>query len=287
MVYSVPNNEFLIGENGKLNPNASLGNRVAYNNQIYTIYPDDWTKEGTRDGLRQEYNLSISGGSDKYTFMGTLGYLNNEGISKGSSMERTSARIKTTYNPFSFLRVGANASYTHTISNNQYSVFDALYTVAPIYPLYIRDGAGNIMYDAHGKRFDYGYKDVGLERDADKNGNMIQDDLLDLYKTSVNAFSTQGYATFDFLKYFHLTVNGSVYITERRLTSATNPYYGWNVSLGGSSEINHYRSTDINYQQLLNYNRSFGAHSLDLLVGHEYTREEDLPVFEYNNSTFS
>ena len=278
MVYSVPNNEFLIGENGKLNPNASLGNRVAYNNQIYTIYPDDWTKEGTRDGLRQEYNLSISGGSDKYTFMGTLGYLNNEGISKGSSMERTSARIKTTYNPFSFLRVGANASYTHTISNNQYSVFDALYTVAPIYPLYIRDGAGNIMYDAHGKRFDYGYKDVGLERDADKNGNMIQDDLLDLYKTSVNAFSTQGYATFDFLKYFHLTVNGSVYITERRLTSATNPYYGWNVSLGGSSEINHYRSTDINYQQLLNYNRSFGAHSLDLLVGHEYTREEDTRV---------
>ena len=278
MVYSVPNNEFLIGENGKLNPNASLGNRVAYNNQIYTIYPDDWTKEGTRDGLRQEYNLSISGGSDKYTFMGTLGYLNNEGISKGSSMERTSARIKTTYNPFSFLRVGANASYTHTISNNQYSVFDALYTVAPIYPLYIRDGAGNIMYDAHGKRFDYGYKDVGLERDADKNGNMIQDDLLDLYKTSVNAFSTQGYATFDFLKYFHLTVNGSVYITERRLTSATNPYYGWNVSLGGSSEINHYRSTDINYQQLLNYNRSFGAHSLDLLAGHEYTREEDTRV---------
>ena len=278
MVYSVPNNEFLIGENGKLNPNASLGNRVAYNNQIYTIYPDDWTKEGTRDGLRQEYNLSISGGSDKYTFMGTLGYLNNEGISKGSSMERTSARIKTTYNPFSFLRVGANASYTHTISNNQYSVFDALYTVAPIYPLYIRDGAGNIMYDAHGKRFDYGYKDVGLERDADKNGNMIQDDLLDLYKTSVNAFSTQGYATFDFLKYFHLTVNGSVYITERRLTSATNPYYGWNVSLGGSSEINHYRSTDINYQQLLNYNRSFGAHSIDLLAGHEYTREEDTRV---------
>ncbi|MDE6036985.1 MAG: TonB-dependent receptor plug domain-containing protein, partial [Duncaniella sp.] len=32
MVYSVPENQFLIGENGTLNPNATLGNRVAYNN---------------------------------------------------------------------------------------------------------------------------------------------------------------------------------------------------------------------------------------------------------------
>lgn len=278
MVYSVPNNEFLIGENGKVNPNASLGNRVAYKKQIYTIYPDDWTKEGTRNGFRQEYNLSVSGGNDKFTFMGTLGYLDNQGISKGSDMERITTRIKTTYNPYSFLRVGANASYTHTLSNNRYAVFGLLYTIAPIYPVYIRDGAGNIMYDSHGKRYDYGYMDVGLERPADKNGNSLQDDLLNLYQNSVNAFSTQGFATVDFLKYFHLTVNGSVYITERRYKNAVNPYYGWNVSTGGYATVNHYRGTDLNFQQLLNYNRSFGAHSVDLLIGHEYSREEDTMV---------
>lgn len=41
MVYSVPQNQLLIGENGKINPNATLGNRVAYGDQIYTLYPDD------------------------------------------------------------------------------------------------------------------------------------------------------------------------------------------------------------------------------------------------------
>ena len=87
MVYTVPQNQFLIGENGKLNPNAVLGNRVAYENQIYTLKPDNWTKEGTRTGFRQEYNLNISGGNDKYTFMGSLGYLKNEGISYGSDLE--------------------------------------------------------------------------------------------------------------------------------------------------------------------------------------------------------
>lgn len=272
MVYTVPENQFLIGENGKLNPNAVLGNRVAYQNQIYTLYPDDWTKEGTRDGFRQEYNLNLSGGNDKYSFLGAVGYIKNEGISYGSNMERTTARLKTTFNPYSFLKLGANAGYTHTESTSLYGVFSTLYNVAPIYPLYIRDGQGNIMYDSHGKRYDYGFMDVGLERPVGKQGNSIQDDRMNIYDNSVNAYNIQGYGTFDIAKYFHLTVNGSVYITENRGRSAVNPFYGYFENTGGSTEISHYRTTDVNYQQLLNYNRSFGLHSVDLLLGHEYSR---------------
>lgn len=274
IVYSVPQNQFLIGENGKLNPNAVLGNRVAYKNQIYTIYPDDWTKEGTRNGFRQEYNINMSGGNDKYTFIASLGYLDNAGTSLGSDLQRTTARLKATFNPYTFLKVGANSSYTHTISQNNYDVFSVLYDVAPIYPLYIRDGEGNIMYDSHGKRYDYGYMDVGLNRPVDKEGNPLQDDILNLSNNSVNAFSMQGFGTFDFLKYFHLTVNGSIYITENRYKTAYNPYYGYMVISGGSTQINHYRTADTNYQQLLNFNKSFGAHSVDILLGHEYSRSE-------------
>lgn len=274
MVYSVPQNQFLIGENGKLNPNATLGNRVAYNNQIYTLMPDDWTKEGTRNGFRQEYNAGLSGGNDKYSFIASLGYIDNKGISYGSAMERTTARLKTTFNPYSFLKMGANAGYTHTESDNigDLSVFNAVYNVAPIYPLYIRDGEGNILTDSHGKRYDYGYYDVGLDRPVEKNGNIIQDDILNVRRNSVNAFNIQGFGTVDFLKYFHLTVNGSVYITENRAKTAINPFYGYEVTRGGYSSISHYRTTDTNFQQLLNYNRTFGAHSVDLLLGHEYTR---------------
>lgn len=273
MVYSVPNNQFLIGDNGKLNPAATLGNRVAYQNQIYTLLPDDWTKEGLRNGFRQEYNLNLSGGSDKYTFVGSLGYLKNEGLSYGSEMERTTARLKTTFNPYSFLKIGANAGYTHTENSTNYDVFDMLYEVAPIYPLYIRDGEGKIMTDSHGKRYDYGYMDVGLDRPVQKQANSIQDDLINVSTSSVNAFNMQGFGTLDFLKYFHLTVNGSVYITEYRNKSAYNPYYGYTANEGGSVSINHYRVMSLNYQQLLNFNRSFGLNSLDLLIGHEYTRD--------------
>ena len=80
MVYSVPENQFLIGTNGRVNPQATLGNRVAYNNEIYTLYPDNWLKEGSRNGFRQEYNVNLTGGNDKYAIMATLGYLDNQGL---------------------------------------------------------------------------------------------------------------------------------------------------------------------------------------------------------------
>lgn len=279
IVYSVPANQSLIGENGKLNPYATLGNRVAYNGQIYTLLPDNWTKEGTRNGFRQEYNLALSGGNDKYSVLTSMGYINNEGISYGAKMDRFTARLKTTYNPYSFLKIGANAGYTHTNSSDLGQVFSVMYNIAPIYPLYIRDANGNIMTDAHGKRYDYGYMDMGLERPVDKEGNPIQDDILNVSDNSSNAFNIQGFATFDFLRGFHLTVNGSTYITENRITEAYNPYYGYTVKTGGNTGIGHYRTTSVNFQQLLNYNRTFGSHTVDALIGHEYTRNSQTNLY--------
>ena len=69
MVYNVPAGELLIGTNGKLNPNAVLGNRVAYKGNIYTLYPDNWLDNGTRDGFRQEYNINITGGNARNSIL--------------------------------------------------------------------------------------------------------------------------------------------------------------------------------------------------------------------------
>lgn len=129
------------------------------------------------------------------------------------------------------------------------------------------------MTDEHGKRYDYGYMDVGLTRPVEKEGNSIQDDLLNQNHNSINAFSIQGFATVDFLNNFHFTVNGSTYVTENRWKTTYNPYYGYYVNTGGSTQINHYRTSSINFQQLLNYNRTFGDHSVDILLGHEYSKD--------------
>lgn len=273
MVYNVPAGEFLIGTNGQLNPNAVLGNRVAYQGQIYTLYPDNWLENGTRNGFRQEYNINITGGNDRYTILGNFGYLKEDGLTYGNDFDRISARIKTDYQAYDFLRIGGNASYNHTVTNVHNAAFGTTYT-APIYPLFIRDADGNIMSDAHGLSYDYGNGvNGGLTRPVETNYNPIQDDLLSVNNNSSNAFSIQGYATADFLKYFKFTVNGSVYVTENRMNTAYDPWYGYNALTKGYVWVGHYRTTDTNYQQLLNFNHVIGLHSIDVLLGHEYSMQ--------------
>ena len=59
-VYTIPDGQYLIGRNGKLNPYATLGYSVG----DYYNTPDNWSDEMFQSNLRQEYNLSVSGGSD-------------------------------------------------------------------------------------------------------------------------------------------------------------------------------------------------------------------------------
>jgi len=57
----------------------------------------DWFKETTRTGLVQQYNVSLSNGSEKGSSFFSLGYYKNKGIIKQSDFERFSARMNTEY----------------------------------------------------------------------------------------------------------------------------------------------------------------------------------------------
>ena len=282
MVYAVPEQQFLIGTNGRLNPNATLGNRVAYNGQIFTLLPDNWLEEGTRNGLRQEYNVSVQGGNDQFSILASLGHLENEGLSYNSDLRRTSARLKVDYKLYDFLRMGANAGYNHLVTNQSSGVFGAAYNVAPIYPLYMRDGSGAIMQDVRGNRYDYGAgENGGMYRSTELNTNPLQADKLDINNNVSHAFNIQGYITADFLKHFSFTANANIYITNNQIKTGVNPYYGFDVNTGGSVSSAMYKTTSSNFQQLLNYDQSFGAHTVSVLLGHEYSREANANLYGY------
>ena len=57
----------------------------------------DWFKQTTRTGLVQQYNVSLSNGSEKGSAFFSLGYYKNKGIIKQSDFERFSARMNTEY----------------------------------------------------------------------------------------------------------------------------------------------------------------------------------------------
>ncbi len=271
---SVPEGESLIGQNGLLNPNARLGRVVTgRDGNEYLIRPDDWKKEGLRTGMREEYNVNINGGNDQFDVMTSLGYLRNEGVAYNNYYDRYSARLKMNYQAREWLRLGVNSSYTHNDYNGLNSTFSVVHDMAPIYPVYIRDAQGNILYDAHGKMYDYGDGVViDLVRAQYSTANCIQEDIETQYDNNSNAFGLSGYADVTLFRDFKLTLNAAVNDTENRMISTTYPYYGFYASTGGSSAIGHYRSYDLNTQQLLNWGHTYDKHNISALVGHEYYR---------------
>lgn len=153
-VYTIPDGQYLIGRNGKLNPYATLG----YSDGDYYYTPDNWSDEMFQSNLRQEYNLSVSGGSDKLSYYLSASYLNDEGIIENSGFERISTRMNVDYQAKKWLKLGVNLSYSNvtsrspgdqdtdaaTSSGNAFFVGNF---IAPIYPMYVRnaDGSFNIM----------------------------------------------------------------------------------------------------------------------------------------------
>ncbi|MBE6220419.1 MAG: TonB-dependent receptor [Rikenellaceae bacterium] len=286
-VYSVPEGQYLIGRNGKLNPNATLGNKVSYNGEEYLLMPDDWMDEAYDNAFRQEYNVNIAGANERSNFYASLGYLDNTGIIKSSEMQRYTARLKADYQAKKWLKVGANMSYAHFESSNGNSdegsssstgnIFAFASDMAPIYPLYIRNADGSKKIDDYGlEMYDYGNKgNAGLVRPNLPDANALQTSWLNKYKSEGNAFTANGFADFDIYEGLKLTVNGSTTIDETRTLDMNNPYYGQFEEQGGTMYKYHTRSWVYNFQQLLTYNKTFAdKHNMDLLLGHEYYRTQ-------------
>ena len=295
-VFTVPDGQNLIGENGRLNPRAKQGRLVtdAKGQQFY-LQPDNWLDEIYKSSsFRQEYNVSVSGATDRANFFASLGYLDNTGIVDGSSNERYTARLRADYQAKKWLKVGGNMSYTHFVWNNGNktnddgdgqgegnadggNAFATAIRMAPIYPVYMRDGNGNIMIDEYGfKMYDTGDgRNGGALRTNGGKSNDLQDIQLNKYINEGNAFMANGFADFSLYKGLKLTLNGSVSLDETRGTQVSNPYYGQFAESGGAVFKSHSREIAYNMQQFLTYTNTFAdVHNLDLLFGHEmYNRK--------------
>jgi TonB-linked SusC/RagA family outer membrane protein len=278
--YTVPNGQDFITADGKLNPAATLGRLVSYDGKDYWLQPDDWLKEGTKTGLRQEYNLSVSGSEGKINYLASLSYLKNEGITDGSSIDRLTARFKGEYQAKKWLRVGSNINYTNNTYNQSSegiigssgSVWSMVTAFGPIFPVYIRDANKNLVRDDYGQiMYDFG-NTAGLDRGSFNGSNPIFTYKYNKSHTSVNAWTANGFADINFTSDLKLTINGGVYNSESRYTYVADPYaqlYS-TTSDGGYVSKSHDRSLSYNLQQILNYAKDFDKHTVSLMAGHEY-----------------
>ena len=297
-VYTVPEGQTLIGQDGKLNPNATLGNYYNYNGNTYYLTPDDWQDATFENSLRQEYTISASGSTEKSNFYGSVNYLSNDGITVGSDYTRLTARMNADYQAKPWLKIGGNMSYSHYDRNylgddgtgaSVGNVFSTTY-MAPIYPLYIRDAQGNIMYseDARINMYDYGDAAViGLRRPYINGGNPLSDNQLNENNTEGNMFYGTGTAEIRLPYGFTVTSINNVYLNESRYTNAVNPWYGQYAANGGTITKQHNRTWSYNYQQRVNWHQTYGKHDVEVMVGHEYYRSRGYLLSNSMSKVFS
>ena len=77
----------------------------------------DWLDEMTRTSLKQDYNISASGGTDKTQFSGSVGFLRNDGVVVNTQYQRITARANMKSQVNDYLEFGADVSFTHSDSH--------------------------------------------------------------------------------------------------------------------------------------------------------------------------
>ena len=144
--YIIPQGEYLVTPDGKLNPNARLR------------YDDTFADALFDNAFRQEYNVSASGGNDRTDFYVSMGYLDNDSYVLGSSYERFTARANVNSQLKSWLKVGTNVGYSKATQNGVQenagtasNPFAVARSWAPIFPVHAYDAEGNMKYYEDGR----------------------------------------------------------------------------------------------------------------------------------------
>ena len=98
----------------------------------------DWLDAISRTGFSQNYDLSISGATEKFSALFSAGYKNNNGILKFTDFESFSGRINTSYKINNIVTIGENATITYSDQVDCQPLENAL-KMSPTLPIYEED----------------------------------------------------------------------------------------------------------------------------------------------------
>ncbi|GAA5225072.1 SusC/RagA family TonB-linked outer membrane protein [Membranihabitans marinus] len=101
----------------------------------------DWFDETMQTGIKQEYDLSISGGSDNTQYYWSLGYVDNEGIIKGDQFSTIRSRLNFNFEVTDWLNVGTNTQYSVRDESSVTASISGMQTSSPFGTVYNEDGS--------------------------------------------------------------------------------------------------------------------------------------------------
>ena len=219
----------------------------------------DWNDVLFKKGNHQQYEASLSGGTDKFKYYSSIAYLKQEGITQRSGLERLTGRLNVDYQATKRLALGANilfSSVTQDVYEEGFSYTSPFYSsrsaVTPSDPVYNEDGSWN----------------RSLIRIGDRNPALAQayDSTREYVTRSFNTI----YGQYEFLKDLKFKTTFSYdYITTKG-KDWSDPRTSNGDDKNGIMLKEMYERRKMVWANQLTYKKTFAdVHNLDALLGYE------------------
>ena len=217
----------------------------------------DWESALFKTGYQQDYNLSASAGNQNSSFIGSLGYTKQTGVSLNSEMERFTGRVDAS-NKYKKVEFGMNASFSwtknvHLPEGKFYgsAIYASKVNLTPSTPIYNEDGTY-----ASGYRENNGYNPV------------LEAEVNDYYARTVRAMGTAkiAYNVWDNLKV------SSVFTVDYSLTKDfffQSPDGRDGATYQGRGRMQMTDRIRYTSQNNLTYSKTFGKHSVSAVTAFE------------------
>lgn len=217
----------------------------------------DWESALFKTGYQQDYNLSASAGNQNSSFIGSLGYTKQTGVSLNSEMERFTGRVDAS-NKYKKVEFGMNASFSwtknvHLPEGKFYgsAIYASKVNLTPSTPIYNEDGTY-----ASGYRENNGYNPI------------LEAEVNDYYARTVRAMGTAkiAYNVWDNLKV------SSVFTVDYSLTKDLffqSPDGRDGATYQGRGRMQMTDRIRYTSQNNLTYSKTFGKHSVSAVTAFE------------------
>jgi TonB-linked SusC/RagA family outer membrane protein len=220
----------------------------------------DWYDAISRTGIAQSYDLSVSNGTDKGSYLFSLAYYDNKGIVKTTEYKRISARMNSSYKYFDgALTVGENFTLNRNAEVSDPGVLDPALRALPIIPVRTVDGQG------------WGGP-VGGMNDRQNPARLLEYNKDNGYKY-LRLFGN-AYADLEIIKNLHVRSSFGIdygYYNKRSLQRSYVSGYLRNDQT--SVTIDQSVSDKWTWTNTAQYNFSAGKHNVNILAGTELYKD--------------
>lgn len=231
----------------------------------------DWMNEVFRTGIRQDYDLSISGGAEKVKYYWSLGYQNNEGILKGDDFTAIRTRLNTDFTINNWLSAGVNAQFS---DRSQLEMIPSTYQMALMSPY-------GSMYDANGNVSWYPNSYAVVNPMVNILGGQDQ-------KNKINSLFASIYMNIK----LPFDINYKISYQPRYNFEKLYNFYPSTTNIGGATYKDGYAARDDRssfewmLDHLINWNKKFGMHQFDVTLLYNAEKLENWNS-SMSNSSFS